>query len=290
MKRTVLLLILSILLVQAAAAETVIVDPYASFPAEAALTDHLARALSEKLGTAFTARHEAETAEAVNVFLSLPDALLLTNPQALILSLQGYTDEDLRTAVQPVYRVAASGSAFFAAPAVAALLPDPTYDALVQYTEGHPYELFLARTIDASHNDYLGLEATQDLYVDQNLYMDYAEAAAEAQAGAPDLMVMSLAMLPEEVAQNYSLLFPSELPGIWQGVFAKTAGAADWTAKLSAPLGEITASPEWQTLLTAGGYEPASGADAQQFTQEFAQMTEDYIRYLTIEGLFFYEQ
>ena len=56
------------------------------------------------------------------------------------------------------------------------------------------------------------------------------------------------------------------------------------------PLGEITASSEWQTLLTAGGYEPASGADAQQFTQEFAQMTEDYIRYLTIEGLFFYEQ
>ena len=290
MKRTVLLLILSILLVQAAAAETVIVDPYASFPAEAALTDHLAQALTEKLGTAFTARHEAETAEAVNTFLSLPDALLLTNPQALILSLQGYTDEDLRTAVQPVYRVAASGSAFFAAPAVAALLPDATYDALVQYTEGHPYELFLARTIDASHNDYLGLEATQDLYVDQNLYMDYAEAAAEAQAGAPDLMVMSLAMLPEEVVQNYSLLLPSELPGIWQGIFAKTAGAADWTAKLSAPLGEITASPEWQTLLAAGGYEAASGADAQQFTQEFAQMTEDYIRYLTIEGLFFYEQ
>ena len=287
----VLLLILA-LSMSSALADVTLVDPYADFPAEAAMSDYLARQLEAALGQKVETLRLPDIAGAVNAFLALPnpdEALLLCCQDAMILSLQGYTDQDLRKALRPVTQVASSGSDFYAAPAVLDALPEITPETLSAYTEENPYEFFIVRLIDASHNDYLVLEATAELYVDQNLYMDYAEALQEAENGALDLAVFSSAMLPKEAAE-YRRLFSANLPGVWQGVFAQ-AGASDvFTLSVGQALNAACADPAWQELLAKGGYDGAPCPQEAEFAGQVKDLFSDYVRYLTNEGLFFYEQ
>ncbi|MBR0229540.1 MAG: hypothetical protein IJQ62_14425 [Clostridia bacterium] len=291
-KLSLILLLILALTASSALADVTLVDPYADYPAEAAMSDYLAGQLENALGQKVQVKRFSDIAEAVNAFLALPDpdeALLLCCQDALILSLQGYIDQDLRVALRPLTQAAASGSDFYAAPAVLEALPEITPESLLAYTEENAYELFIARLIEASHNDYLVLEATTELYVDQNLYMDYGEAAEEAENGAPDIAVFSAAMLPKEAA-GYKRLFSANLPGIGQGVFAQ-AGASDafslavWQAVKAA-----CEESAWQALLAQGGYNGAPCPEEAEFAKQVKDLFADYVRYLTSEGLFFYEQ
>ncbi len=291
-KLSLVLLLILILTMSSALADVTLVDPYADCPAEAAMSDYLAGRLEAALSQKVEVKRFPDIAEAVNVFLALPDpeeALLVCCQDAMILSLQGYTDQDLRAALRPLTQVAASDSDFYAAPAVLEALAEITPETLLAYTEENPYELFIARLIDASHNDYLVLEATKDLYVDQNLYMDYAEALQEAENGAPDIAVFSAAMLPKE-AEGYQRLFSANLPGIWQSVFAQ-AGASDaFSLAVRQALIDACAEPAWQELLAQGGYNGAPCPEEAEFARQVKDLFADYVRYLTNEGLFFYEQ
>ncbi len=291
MKKLLLSLMVLLLFVSAAQAEIILVDGYSAHPAEAALSERLAESLAAALQTDVSVRHEADALSAINAFLGLPEGsspLLLCTQEAMILSLQGYTDQDLRTAVLPAARVAASESWLYASPAVLELVPSPTLDSLTAYTEENPYQLFIARLIDASPADYLTLEATRDMYVDQNLYMDDEEMGAEAKAGAPDLAVFSAAMLPGAAA-DYERLFPAGLPGLWQGLFARPDGEKMIPVLSQAALA-LNETPEGREMLSDAGYTPGSGLDAEEFTGEVKALFAEYVRYLTNEGLFFYEQ
>ena len=292
MKKLLVALLILVLSLPAALADVTLMDGFADCPAEAAMTDYLAERLTQALQTPVAAVHQAGGAAAVNAFLALPagEAFLITNPDTMVEALTQYdTDQDMRTALLPVTCVAASGSSFYASPAAAQALPEATLEALTAYTEEHPYELFIARMVTVDANDYLLLEATGDMYVDQNTYMDYAEAAQAAQDGAPDLIVFSDAMCPA-AAEAYTRLFPADLPGIWQGVFVHAAGADDLADRLAAALKDVCAQEDWLALLAAGCYADAPCPDRADFEAAVKDQFAAYVRYLTSEGLFFYEQ
>lgn len=292
MKKMLIALLILALCAPAALAEMTLVDGFAVFPAEAAMTEYLAQKLAEKWDSDVTVIHAEDGSAAVNAFLALPagETALISNQEAMIESLTQYnTDEDMRTALLPVTCVAASGSSFYASSAAAETLEEKTMDALIAYTEENPYELFIARMVEVDANDYLVLEASQDLYVDQNTYLDYDEAAQAAQAGAPDLIVFSDGMRPA-AAQAYEKLFSTELPGVWQGVFVSAEGAEALAEKLAAALSDICQTEEWAALLSQGGYESAPLPERAQFEEDVKDLFAAYVRYLTNEGLFFYEQ
>ncbi len=291
MKKLFVVLLALLLAVSAAQAEVTLVDPYQDAPQEAAMTEYLAASLTAQWGEKVAVRHEKEDAQAVNLFLSLPagDAVLVCSQRAMLLSLQGYTDQDLREALLPAACVAASDSCLFASPAAAEAAQADTVEALTLYTRAHPYELSIARLVDAGPEDYLTLEAARDMDVDQRLYLDFDEAAAAAEQGAPDLMVLSTAMLPES-AKSYVRLFSTGLPGLWQGVFVQGEGAEKLAERLAEALISACEQPAWKEMLREGGYTGRMELDREAFGCAVRDLYTEYVGYLTREGLFFYEE
>ena len=226
--------------------------------------------------------------EAMNLFLAADkeQAVFIGDPSPMILSLQGYTDADLRTAVAPVAKIAASPAVMYASQAVLDICPDAAYDSLVAYCEAAPFEIFIARLIDASPADYLTLEASAMMYVDQDLYMDWEEMAQCIQDGAVDLCVFGAGM-PAELTGLLTPLYDTGLEGPFLGAFVRTdaANAAD----VEAALLTLAAQSEVQELLQSAGYTPDTHKDSAAFADEVKELFQRYIQYLTNEGLFFYE-
>lgn len=226
--------------------------------------------------------------EAMNLFLAAdPDAAVFVgDSSAMILSLQGYTDADLRTAVAPAAKAASSPAMLYASQGALALCPDADADSLTAYTEEAPFEMFIARLIDASPVDFLTLEATALMYVDQNLYMDWAEMAQSVQDGAADLCVFG-AQVPAELEGLLTPLYDTGLEGPFLGAFVQTGSglAADAEAAMLA----LAAQEDVQTLLQSAGYTPGTQLDSEAFTAQVKELFQRYIQYLTNEGLFFYE-
>ncbi len=292
MKKLLLVLLALALTIPAALADITIVDGFADYPAEAAMTEYLAAQLAGQMQEKIAVVHEENGSEAVNAFLKLPaqEAVLVSNQEAMIRSLTQYdTDEDMREALLPVTCVAASGAALYASQEAVQMLPDISPETLTAYTEENPYELSIARMVDVDANDYLTLEATQDLYVDQNTYVDYDEAVQAAEDGACDLIAFSDGMRPL-AAESYVRLFPIDLPGVWQGVFVNKEGAQPLADRLAAALPAVCAGEEWLSLMDEAGYTSAPCLDQPAFEAEVTALFADYVRYLTNEGLFFYEQ
>ncbi len=226
--------------------------------------------------------------EAMNLFLAADkdSAVYIGDPSVMILSLQGYTDADLRTAVAPVAKIAASPATMYATEAVLALCADATSEGFQAYTENAPFELFIARLIDASPVDYLTLEASALFYVDQSLYMDWAEMAQAVQNGAVDLCVFG-ADMPAELAGLLTPVYDTGMEGPFLGAFVQT-GAANAAAVENALLA-LTEQEEVQNLLQKAGYTPGTQLDSTAFAEEVKELFQRYIQYLTNEGLFFYE-
>lgn len=226
--------------------------------------------------------------EAVNAFLAADkdSAVFIGDPAVMIISLQGYSDADLRTAVAPVAKIAASSAMMYAAPSVLSLCADLTPEGIQAYTENAPFELFIARLIDASPVDYLTLEASALFYVDQSLYMDWAEMAQAVQDGAIDLCVFG-ADMPAELEGLLTPVYDTDLEGPFLGAFVQTDAANAPTVETA--LLTLVEQEYVQTLLQQAGYTPDTQLNSEKFTTEVKELFQRYIQYLTNEGLFFYE-
>ncbi len=241
--------------------------------------------LAKQLGNA-SATCDGDTLTIVNQFLAADDsAVYIGNPHAMILSLQGYTDADLRTEIAPVVRLASAPATLYATEGALTLCAETSEEDLMVFTENQPFELFIARLVDASPEDYLTLESTALLYVDQNLYMDYEEAAQAAIDGAADLYVFG-AEVPDELQALLTPLYQTVLDGPFLGAFVHTG--AD-SAQLEAALLAALSQPATQEMLTDKGYASASWQNSADFAETVKTLFADYIQYLTNEGLFFYE-
>ena len=241
--------------------------------------------LAEELGDA-TVTCGGDTLTTVNQFLAAENgAVYIGNPHAMILSLQGYTDADLRTEIAPVVRIASAPATLYATEGALALCAEKSEEALMAFTENQPFELFIARLVDASPEDYLTLESTALLYVDQNLYMDYEEAAQAAIDGAADLYVFG-AQMPAELKELVTPLYQTALDGPFLGAFMHTG--ADST-RLEAALLTALSQTAVQEMLASEGYASDSWQNSADFAEAVKTLFADYIQYLTNEGLFFYE-
>lgn len=289
-RRFVSVLFAGLLLVSCALADPVLVDGYSDHPAEAAMSEFLASLLSERLGTEITVQHEADEAAAANAFLALPadSAVLLAGPNAMIYSLQGHIDLDLRTALDPVAETALARCVLYGSPDLAALVPDATPGSLAAWTEDHPYEQALFRTMNADYNDYLALAVTGDFYLDDGLCADYAEIEQMIVDGTSGIIVLSTAMIPEELNSFVPLCY-AEIPGLWQGLFVRSDGGKALSDRLSSAIPDILSSPEWLALLAENGYETPACRSSDEFRKKVEDETQELISYLTAEGLFFYE-
>ena len=105
----------------------------------------------------------------------------------------------------------------------------------------------------------------------------------------PDAVRLSAAMQPEEIAGIYTPVYTTELPGLWQGLFVRT-GREDLAERLNAALPGICGTDAYRALLAAGHYEDVPCPEQKVFAEEVRQLVADYVRYLTNEGLFFYEE
>ncbi len=289
-RRFVSVLFAGLLLVSSALADPVLVDGYSDHPAEAAMSEYLASRLSECLGVEVTVQHEADEAAAANAFLALPadGAVLLAGPNAMIYSLQGRTDLDLRTALDPVAETALARCVLCGSPDLAALVPDATPESLAAWTEAHPYEQALFRTMDADYNDYLALAVTGDFYLDDGLCADYAEIEQMILDGTSGVIVLSSAMIPEGL-DSFVPLCDAEIPGLWQGLFVRSGDGKTLADRLSSAVPDILSSPEWLAFLAENGYETPACRSSDEFRKKVEDETQELISYLTAEGLFFYE-
>ncbi len=290
MKKLLIALVGCLLFVSMAAAEIMMITPYAQNEKERALTDLIARLAGEALQEGITVAHENGVADAADAFLALPAdarAFLICPSDALILSLQGYTKGDFAIETQPVACVAASDSRLYASPAALELLRSATEESLIAYTDEHPYELFAARLIDASHTDYLTVKATEDMYTNENLYADYEEMGEAAANGAVDILVMSEAMRPEAL-DMYQPLYRTALPGVMQCAFARAQASESFVIALCGALDAVKAQSAYHEAVSALGYAAAPAASREAFAAGIDDAVENYTRYLTSEGLFFY--
>lgn len=279
-----------LLLVPAAFADPVLVDGFADHPAEAAMSEYLASRLSEMLGVEVSVQHEPDETAAANAFLALPEdgAVLLAGPNAIIFSLQGYVDLDLRTAMTPVAEVARARCVFCGTPDIGSLLPDATPESLAAWTEEHPFEWSLFRTMNADYNDYLSLAVTGDFSLDDGFCVDYVEAGQMLQDGISGIIVLSSAMIPGGL-ESFVPLCDADIPGLWQGLFVRSEGSEALAGQLASAVPDILSSPEWLALLEDNGYEASPCQASADFRSKVEEETQELISYLTAEGLFFYE-
>ena len=282
MKKLLVMMLAMLLLCLPALAETTIFcDGEAGDPAY-----EISQRLAEELGGSVMSAPGA--LEAMNLFLAAEKdgAVFIGDPSAMILSLQGYTAADLRTAIIPAAKIAASPAIMYAVQGVLDICADVSAEGIQAYTENAPFELFIARLIDASPVDYLTLEASAMFYVDQSLYMDWDEMAQAIQDGAVDLCVFG-ADMPAELDGLLTPLYDTGLEGPFLGAFVHT-GAANAEAVEAAVLA-LAEQTEIAELLQAAGYTPGTQKDSAAFAEEVSALFRQYIQYLTNEGLFFYE-
>ena len=288
-RRFIILLLVMACCISPSFADTLLVDPFADQPA-AAITDFLAARLSEVLGRDVPVLHENDEIEAVRSFFTHTDddALLLLTPNALVYSLQGLMPRDLRTEIIPVSGIARSDSTFYASPETASLIADFTMDSLAAYTDENPYEIALLRTMDASYDDGLALQATGAFYLDEEFYSDYAEMEQALQDGQSGLAVFSTAALPVDL-QSLIPVCKTRLPGIWLGIFVSADCREGLADEVSSYVHLICESPEWLQVISDMGYTESPCLDPETFRRMVEDETTMIISYLTTEGLFFYE-
>ena len=104
MKKALAILFAFLLISSAALAEGQLEAPYMPDSAEAAVSAAAAQAMDMELHLT----EGADTVRAADVMLQAPGTPLCADQSLLIASLQGYTSQDLRTAMQPVCRITVS--------------------------------------------------------------------------------------------------------------------------------------------------------------------------------------
>ena len=294
----VLCLLLCLLFPAAALGEAAVVHPFPEGSAEALLASMAA----EQPGLPLQSAGPDDPAAAVNRMLADPESVLCDTQQALILSLQGYTDKDLREDLTPVCRLAVSPLYLVMDSAAAADFGVNDAASLLAYVREHEYELNLARRIDADPVDRAAVSLTDQLPLLTDIFTpeEVPEALKTGAAAAAVVTGADLAASLKE--ENLLVLFtlgdtrteafpdlpcapelgldpvrPAELC-----LFLSSAASEDLVGKLAG----ITL-PAGETLPL--GYEPAP-LSGEAFAAEIADLFADYKKYMTAEGLFFYEE
>ncbi len=271
------------------------------FPADTPAAG-VAAAAADALGLPLHLTEEADTVKAVNTMLGGPGTLLCADQTALILSLQGYTDRDLRTDMQAVYKIASCPLFLVMDWTVAEEMGISDAGGLIAYMEENEYELLLARHIDADIIDRAVTLLSDELPLLTDYYSE-EEIPAALESGEVHAAVISgtdlekngegLLVLCSLGAQRTALR--PDLPCAAElglpvcreiSVYLFTSAQTGRDAVEAA----VSACGVLETEgLAVPGFDltPLSG-DALE--NEIREIFADYKKYMTAEGLFFYEE
>ena len=299
MKKVLAILFIFLFICSAALAEGRLEAPYMPDTPEAAVAAAAAAALNMELHLT----EDADIVQAADAMLQAPGTLLCADQSLLIASLQGYTSQDLRVAMQPVCRIAASQLFLVVHAQTAASLGISDAESLLSYIQEHEYETFLARHIDADEIDRAAVRLAESLAMFMEGYpedeivsaLESGEVLAalisgeEAAEGIPGILpVCSLGDERTEEFPDLPCAAELGLP-VCEGrtlyLFTSSDTEDDTVQAASACL----KNPDLSSLNGAAGFsfKPLAG---EELKETIRGLIADYIGYMTSEGLFFYEE
>ena len=299
MKKALAILFAFLLISSAALAEGQLEAPYMPDSAEAAVSAAAAQAMDMELHLT----DGADTVRAADVMLQAPGTPVCADQSLLIASLQGYTSQDLRTAMQPVCRIAVSELFLVVHAQTAAGLGISDAESLLSYISEHEYEAYLARHIDADVIDRAAIRLSESLAVFTEGYLENEIVAALesgevlvavmngkqiAEAGPDILPVCSLGGGRTEDFPDIPCAAELGLP-VCEGNTIYLFASSDTEDETVQALATACLNMDPASVNGAAGYSfaPLSG---EELKEKIRELIADYIGYMTSEGLFFYEE
>ena len=299
MKRFLAFLLLSLSLCSSAFAASSLEAPYAPGSPGAAV----AAASAEALGLELHLTDGADLPKAADVMLQSPGALLCADQSLIISGLQGYTSQDLRTAMRPVCRIAVSPLYLVISAQAAANLGITDAQTLLAYIAKHEYEVYFARHIDADVSDRAVTKLSETIAIFTEGYPEdeipsalergdvLAAVVPETQLSGPDASLIPVCSLGATRTEAYpDLPCAKELniplcDGI--GVWLFASSETDDAAVAQAASACLAMDPASVNAVPGFTFSPLAGEDADK---EIREIIADYVGYMTSEGLFFYDQ
>ena len=299
MKRFLAFLLLFLFLCASALAAASLEAPYTPESPGAAV----AAAAAEVLGLELHLTDGADLPKAADVMLLSPGALLCADQSLIISGLQGYTSQDLRTAMRPVCRLAVSPLYLVVNAQAASDLGITDAQSLLSYIAEHEYEAYFARHIDADVSDRAVTKLSESVPVFTEGYPEdkipsalesgevLAAVVSEAQLAVADSSLLPLCSLGAERTAAFPDLPcaadldipPCDGIGIWLFASSDTDDAA--VAQAASACQDM--DPAAVNAVPGFVFAPLAGEEAEK---EIRDIIADYIGYMTSEGLFFYEQ
>ena len=261
----------------------------------------LSQLISEKTGLPIVAAEGEEPGAAANRMLQDPECVLCGSQNTLIAGLQGYTTADLRDAMVPVCRVAVSPLYLVMDRSTAEGYGISDLETLQQYIPEHEYELVFARHLGADPVDLAVTQLSNETEVMTDWFSadKIPEALLDGDADAAVFTGRELAELDGDwlilccLGAERSLEYP-DIPCAAEAGWTPAEG--EWVALfISAEASEEQIGETAQAALTVeqadlpAGYElrPLEGEALQE---EVVNLFQEYKKYMTAEGLFFYEE
>jgi hypothetical protein len=235
--------------------------------------------------------------------LQAPGTLLCADQSLLISGLQGYTSQDLRTAMRPVCRVAASPLYLVVDRLTAADIGVSDAESLLVWIGEHEYEAYFARHIDADVIDRAVTRLSESVAVLTDYYTE--DEIPSALAGGK---VLAAVVSDVQLAETDPALLPvcslgaartgafPDLPcaaelglpvcdGI--NIYLFTSSETDDATVEQAASACLNMDPGSVDTVPGFAFAPLAG---EEVNEEIREIIADYIGYMTSEGLFFYEE
>lgn len=300
MKRILPILLILCLLPAVSLAQDAIVAPFAENTPER----QIASAIADRLALPCVFAEQADGAGAANRMLSDPSLILCDTQSSLSASLQGYTDADLRTAMLPLCQAARCPLFLVMDKDAAASLGIADAAAFLSYIQENEYELLLARHISADAIDRAATLLSNELPLMADYFLPEEVLSAlhsgDVQAAivdgarlieAADDRLLLLCALGDQRAKAYpDLPCAAELDiPICQDIFLGLYMQKDGDQALIEKTQALLSAADLEDTLLPLGYS-FSPLDQQAFEQLVRDTFADYKRYMTAEGLFFYEE
>ena len=257
--------------------------------------DEIAVMLGNRLSTT-RQMMEAET-EALDAVAGRPDVAALVTQQALIQGLEGYTDTDVRTDIQMLMPVCRNDLYLVCSRETAETFGISDLPSLIQCLQEQPFELMLMRCFEASVTDYAAVRLFDAMDFGTETFADGADCEENLDQGAYVLVAdteQAMILMGKDavvigtLSEKRTAEFP-QLPCAGEYGLPVCMGRV-WALYCSAdmdPDGMRDLMSATELLTTEELAElHCSPLTAEEYV--FVDVLQEYIDYMTAEGLFFY--
>lgn len=263
----------------------------------------LGTGFAEKCGMSLILAESEESA--ADAMLASGDTFCLCTQQMIIRALQGYAEGDPRTDMRAAAILAADDVFLVMRCAAAEQTGISDLTSFMEYVAENPYSIVLMRLLDADPYDRACCVLMGEMDVDaEQMYFDLEDMVACSESDVPYVLLTGAADAAALSGEGFTVVgclggarspyFPETecaaeagMPvcqGVWYGIFGPAGSDVSSVAAFAA---DLSADSSWQELLQTHYLRSVQTDDFQAFVTE--QCT-DLVSYMTMEGLFFYEE